>query len=271
MVERPDTTDIDREIAALRERLEDAEELRRAICDGEVDALVVGRDEEKIHVLVPHAAEQEASATLDAIHRGEVDAFVVAGERVVTLSSALTPYQILADRMQQGAASLSADSEIVYANERLTASMLRMPRTRVIGARLEQFVAEKDRGALAACLLSARKAGSQCELRLVASDGTPLHVLLSVHALSGGQLICLFSDLSLQKRHAATDERTRKFLGMLAHEFRGMLATIGYSVAYLKAGSQLEPKARDAVDSIERQTQRLSALVEDLRSVNPKD
>ena len=270
MAERADTTDIDREIAALREHLEDAEELRRAICDGEVDALVVGRDDEKIHVLVPHA-DQEAAATLEAIHRGEVDAFVVAGEKVVTLSSALHPYQILADRMQQGAATLSAGGEVIYANERLTASMLKVPRPTVLGAQLERFVVEKDRGALAACLLAARKGNAQCELRLAAADGTPLYVLLSATSLGSGQAICLFSDISLQKRHAATDERTRKFLGMLAHEFRGMLATIGYSAAFLKAGTPLEPKAREAVETIERQTQRLSALVEDLRSVNPKD
>lgn len=264
--------EIDREIAALKERLDDAEELRRAICDGEVDALVVGRDDEKIHVLVPHVAEhQEAAATLDAIHRGEVDAFVVAGERVVTLSSALSPYQILADRMQQGAVTLSAEGDVLYANERLTASMLKMPRTEVLGHPLERFVAPQDRGALAARLIAGRKGSAQGEVRLVAADGTTLNVHLSVTSLGNGQVICLFSDLSLQKRHAATDERTRKFLGMLAHEFRGMLATISYSAAYLKAGAELDDKGRDAVETIERQTQRLSALVEDLRSVNPRD
>jgi hypothetical protein len=271
MSQRPDTTEIDLEIAALRERLEDAEELRRALCDGEVDALVIGKQEGRIHVLVPHAQEAEATATLDAIHRGEVDAFVVAGEKVVTLSSALHPYQILADRMQQGAATLSPEGEVLYANEKLTASMLKVPRTEVLGARLDRFVPEKERGALAACLTAGRKGSAQCELHLAAANGNPLNVFVSVTSLGGGQVICLFSDISLQKRHAATDERTRKFLGMLAHEFRGMLATIGYSVAYLKAGTTLEPKGREAVDAIERQTQRLSALVEDLRSVNPKD
>ena len=272
MTERPDLTEIDREIVALRERLEDAEELRRAICDGEVDALVVGRGNERIHVLVPHTEKaDEAAATLDAIHRGEVDAFVVAGERVVTLQSALHPYQILADRMQQGAATLSAEGEVMYANEKLSASMLKMPRTRVLGAPLANFVAPQDRGALAACLVAGRTGSAQAEVRLLADDGTTLNVHLSVTSLGSGQVICLFSDLSLQKRHAATDERTRKFLGMLAHEFRGMLATIGYSAAYLKAGAELDDKARDAVDTIERQTQRLSALVEDLRSVNPKE
>jgi signal transduction histidine kinase len=272
MTQRPDLTEIDREIVALRERLEDAEELRRAICDGEVDALVVGRDDEKIHVLVPHTDKaDEAAATLEAIHRGEVDAFVVAGERVVTLQSALHPYQILADRMQQGAATLSADGEVMYANEKLTASMLKMPRTRVLGARLEDFTSPQDRGALAACLIAGRKGSAQGEIRLVADDGATVNVHLSVTSLGAGQVICLFSDLSLQKRHAATDERTRKFLGMLAHEFRGMLATIGYSAAYLKAGGNLDDKCREAVETIERQTQRLSALVEDLRSVNPRD
>ena len=71
-------------------------------------------------------------------------------------------------------------------------------------------------------------------------------------------------------RHEAADERTRKFLGMLAHEFRNILGPIQNSALLLKQ-KPLDADARKAVEMIERQADRLLALVEDLRRINPKD
>jgi signal transduction histidine kinase len=79
------------------------------------------------------------------------------------------------------------------------------------------------------------------------------------------------SDLRLKKRHQAADERTRKFLGMMAHEFRNILSPIHNSVALLKRMDGLSPEARKAVETIERHTTRLVGLVDDLRSINPKE
>jgi signal transduction histidine kinase len=67
-----------------------------------------------------------------------------------------------------------------------------------------------------------------------------------------------------------TDERTSRFLGTLAHEFRNILGPIANSVAYLKRSPSLDADSRKAVEVIERQAERLLALVEDLRKVNPK-
>ena len=44
--------DLEREIRALRERLEEAEDMRRAISYGEVDGFVVGPSEEDKKVLL---------------------------------------------------------------------------------------------------------------------------------------------------------------------------------------------------------------------------
>jgi nitrogen-specific signal transduction histidine kinase len=79
------------------------------------------------------------------------------------------------------------------------------------------------------------------------------------------------SDLSLQKRHEATDERTRKFLGMMAHEFRNILGPVRHSVDYLKRAGGLDDDCRKMVEVVDRQTTRLLSLVEDLRRVNPKE
>jgi signal transduction histidine kinase len=95
--------------------------------------------------------------------------------------------------------------------------------------------------------------------------------LITVTAMADGQKMCLVSDLALQKRHEATDERTRKFLGMMAHEFRNILGPVRHSVDYLKRAEGLDAQCRKMVDVVDRQSARLLALVEDLRSVNPKE
>lgn len=213
-------------------------------------------------------AAAEAQETIEAIRRGEVDAFVM-GETVVTLNNARDPYQVLADRIQQGAVTLSPRGRIVYANARLV-RMLGVPAERLLGMPFESYVAPADRQAVAALLASRNSAGSQLEARLLRSGDEPLQVLLSAATLADGQSMWLVTDLTEAKRHQAADERTRKFLGMLAHEFRNMLNGMRLSLELLKREA-LSAEGAKAVDSIERQMQRMLQVVEDLRSINPKD
>jgi signal transduction histidine kinase len=83
--------------------------------------------------------------------------------------------------------------------------------------------------------------------------------------------MCLVSDISLQKRHQAADERTRKFLGMMAHEFRNILSPIRNSVEYLKRQDGLDEECKKMVEVVDRQSTRLLGLVEDLRRINPRE
>jgi signal transduction histidine kinase len=83
--------------------------------------------------------------------------------------------------------------------------------------------------------------------------------------------MCLVSDLSLQKRHEAADERTRKFLGMMAHEFRNILAPIRSAVEMLKRNDKLDEECARMVEIVDRQSARMVALVDDLRRINPKE
>ncbi|MGO8931332.1 MAG: PAS domain-containing protein [Limisphaerales bacterium] len=48
---------------------------------------------------------------------GEVDALVM-GEEVYTLKGAETPYRLLIESMNEGAATLAADGTILYCNRR---------------------------------------------------------------------------------------------------------------------------------------------------------
>ncbi|MFN8528689.1 MAG: PAS domain-containing sensor histidine kinase [Anaerolineae bacterium] len=62
---------------------------------------------------------KEAEDTLEAVRRGEVDAFVLStaqGHQVYTLQSADQPYRLLIEDMQQGAVTLSIEGVILYSN-----------------------------------------------------------------------------------------------------------------------------------------------------------
>jgi signal transduction histidine kinase len=117
-------------------------------------------------------------------------------------------------------------------------------------------------------MLAARES-AQAELKLRCGNGDRPITQATMTSLDGHKLF-LFTDLTEQKRHEASDERTRKFLGMLAHEFRNILGPIGNSVEVLKR-KQLDPDGQKSVEMIERQTGRLLGLVEDLRRINPKE
>jgi PAS domain S-box-containing protein len=211
-------------------------------------------------------AASEARETIEAIRRGEVDAFVM-GETVIALTHAPDPYQVLADRIQQGAMTLSARGRIVYANARLV-RLLGVPAERLLGTPFESFVAPADRPALAS--LAAGQNGTQAEVRLQRAGQGTVQAALSVVALADGQSMWLVTDLTEAKRHQASDERTRKFLGMLAHEFRNMLNGMRLSLELLKRDERPAEHAK-AIESIERQMQRMLQVVEDLRTINPKD
>ncbi len=230
---------------------------------------VVTTSEEFVTLIVTdlaYDANSDAAATLEAIRRGAVDAFVVDGKQVVLLDSAKSPYRALVERMRQGAVTVAPDGTIVYANERF-AAMIALPHGRIIGTPLHELIAESDRGALQSML--AARDSAQGELKLRAANGERPVMQVSMTTLDAHKMF-LFADLTAQKRHEASDERTRKFLGMLAHEFRNILGPIQNSVLLLKQ-KPLDADARKAVEMIERQADRMLGLVDDLRRINPKE
>lgn len=219
-------------------------------------------------ILTPIALQEadDAEATIEAIRQGSVDAFVVGGKQVLMLDSAQAHYRTLVERMRQGAVTVSHEGAIAYANERFI-STIGMPHGQVVGQPLSALIAEGDRAALQTMLSAGESA--QAELKLRCTNGSRPVMLASMTSLDGHKLF-LFTDLTEQKRHEASDERTRRFLGMLAHEFRNILAPISSATQVLKMKAG-DPDSQKAAEVIERQTSRLLALVEDLRRVNPKE
>ena len=230
-------------------------------------SVVVGSDEFVTLKVAPAASEtEEARAVLEAIRQGGVDGFVVGGEQVVLLDSAQTPYRVLVERMRQGAVTTQANGTIVYVNDRF-GSMVGAPPRSLLGGQVVDHVDPLDQAAFRTFL--GRTSHAQIEVRLRASDRSRRTVLVGMTPLGAHRLL-LVSDISERKRHAASEELNRRFLGLLAEEFTNLLAPIDASAETVR-GLHADAATVRALDGIRKQTARLQALVEDLRRINPKD
>ena len=154
-------------------RLDDAEDLLRAIRDDEVDAFVVGGDSG-------------------------------AGQRVFTLSTADRPYRKFVESMRDGAATLSPSGLILYANPRL-AELLLMERDHIVGSSLASLMDDSGDVALED-IVGAGALGAVLEFDLMDSAGRPVPMLVGASPLEveGDQLTCItFADLSAHKAQEA--------------------------------------------------------------------
>ena len=172
------------------------------------------------------ARATEAEQTLQAIQAGEVDAVVVsgpAGDQVYTLRGADRAYKALVEEMGDGAATVSADGLILYAN-RAFCDMLRATPEEVAGRGIFDLAAPADRGLLEALVARASDMQDSAGLTLACGDGTrlPVHLSLTPVRLDDVLVLCaVMADLSEQRRRqdeleAAVAERTRDLRQQIA-------------------------------------------------------
>ncbi len=140
------------EVAGLRARLAEYEELMRAIRSGEVDALFIGQGEDC---------------------------------RTLTLGDAGSTYRTLVEAMSEGAAIVQRDGTLLYCNSRL-ASMLEKPLEAVMGASLLKFVLPAERAGAARLLAIGHVRASSRELTMQKCAGGSLPVQWSVSPLDLG-------------------------------------------------------------------------------------
>jgi PAS domain S-box-containing protein len=172
----------------------------------------------------------ESEATLRAIRRGDVDAIVIEGpqgSRVFSLQTPEEPYRVLAERMNEGAASLNADGTILFCNPRL-AEMVGLSSERLLGSSLISILHDAEREKFPELVRQAFEKDVRAEGQLLRSDGTMIPVQLSLSSIpleETGQGICLVAtDLSDLKR-AEQKIREQAALLDLAHDavlFRGL-------------------------------------------------
>ncbi|MCG2773960.1 MAG: PAS domain-containing protein [Desulfobacterales bacterium] len=148
----------------------------------------------------------EAEEVLQAIGSGAVDAVVVSGpegEQVFTLRGAEHAYRVLVEAMNEGAATLSLDGAILYANASL-AKMLKKPLEKIIGTSLRRYVAPEDLPLFDALLLQGAQTSSRGEITLKTNDAARLPAFMSISKLEleEAQALCIVAtDLTEQKRN----------------------------------------------------------------------
>jgi PAS domain S-box-containing protein len=152
----------------------EAEELRKAIIGGEVDAFVVGRDD--------------------------------ANRKVLLLANAYQRYRQLVEKMDQGALTTAPQGSILYANQRFS-ELLGIPLAQLYTAPLPSYVKTTDRARLAAFL--ERGSPRSMEVTFHSKDGTTIPARLSIAAFDGYASI-LVTDLrpAEWKRFAAATLRS---------------------------------------------------------------
>lgn len=168
------------EVQNLRVRLAEAEELRRAISEGDLDALVI------------HSPE---------------------GQLVFTLDSADHAYRVLVETMNEGTATLACDGTILYCNRHF-AELLRMPLPHIIGTSIYRFIAPDNTITFKVLLEKERGKG---EINMLAEGSAFLPVYLSVSSLqvdgSPNAWCLVVTDLTEQKKNEeilANIENARK-------------------------------------------------------------
>ena len=226
---------------------------------------------------------EEAEEVIRAIHTGSVDAFVVAephGNRIYTLESADRPYRLLVEQMQQGAVTLSVDGAIAYCNRRF-ADLLCLPHERLTGVAFREFIPPDGRALYESLLQQGRSGAGQCETHLQRADGGLVLVFLTFNALPpdcGAAVGVLVTDLTSQRHHEKlnaavealreSDRRKNEFLAMLAHELRNPLAPIRNALQVMRLAGGDGKVDASACIMMERQVGQMVRLVDDLLDVS---
>ena len=184
-----------RELAELRARLTEAEETLKAICAGEVDAVVV-----------PGAAGPQVSTLEDADHA----------------------YRALIESMNEGALTLTEDATILYANQCFS-RMVKRPLQQLMGASFHRFLSTGDQAALRPLLQQPSESGTKTDWLLHADDGSHLPAHISIRALpknSCGSLVfgLVVSDMTEARQNEAALRALTNRLVQVQESERGLLA-----------------------------------------------
>lgn len=236
---------------------------------------------------------EEAEDTLLAIRAGKVDAVVVSspsGERVFVLKGAEQPYRVFVETMNEGAATMRPNCDIIYCNQRF-AEIVETPLEQVIGARFEDFVVPEQQERLRPFMAEGLVHTCRAEFPLRSRRGNTVWVELSLSpvALEDCTGICLVvRNISERKRaeeeirrlntelEARVLERTQEleasnrdldaFCYSVSHDLRSPLRAIGsYSVLIREDFSrQLPPEAHRLFERIQLRAQEMDRLITDL-------
>lgn len=185
----------------------------------------------------------EAEETVRAICDGSVDAFVVqdgAGHRVYTLEGADLPYNVLVERMQQGAAILDVYGNIIYCNLSL-AHLMGVDHDSLIGVPLQRFLNSDDQVLFQTLWRETVEGPRDAEMSVRRADGTQVSTNFSFRLLTHDKSSTgvLITDLTGQKQQAELtaniqrmqDEERRRIARDLHDSVGQLLAALSMNIA----------------------------------------
>ncbi len=160
----------------------------------------------------------ELEQTLSAIQNGEVDAFLVTGDRgdqVYTLKSAERPYRIMVEQMSEGALTLSADGVILYCNESF-ARIVRCPREEVMATSIFYYVGTASQKKLRKLV----EHGGHGDIFLLARNNILVPVHISLNAMHEDDLVYYCMVVTDLTEHVQTEQiiASEKFARILLEQ-----------------------------------------------------
>ena len=217
----------------------------------------------------------EAVQTVEAIRRGEVDAFVVADggeeDRVFVLRSADRLYRLIVESMGEAAVTLSDDGVVTYCNPYFV-TLLARDRDEILGRPMRDLLTEETRAVFDTVL----KTAARGEVEFSSPEG-PIPVALAVTVLDdfdGSQYCMIVNDLRDQrsreqlraaKEAAEVANRAKDdFLAMVSHELRSPITVILGWTRMLQMNRVDRDTLALGIDNIHHSTARLLKLVEDI-------
>ena len=186
-------------------------------------------------------------------------------------------YRAIVEAANEGIWRLDRHARIVFVNERM-AQMLGVATDQMQGRHKWDFVFEEDVPAMQA-LFSRRQQGVSeeiADIRFRHENGREVWMLMSARPLYDDNrafvgAVDLFTDITERRRAEQelreVDRRKDDFLAVLGHELRAPLAPILTAVKLLEIKGPGDPSLQKLRDTILRQTQYLSTLVEELLDV----
>ena len=217
----------------------------------------------------------EAEESLQAIRRGEVDAFVVntpLGDQVYTLQGTDTIYRKILEDMAEGAIILGRDNIILYSNASF-AKLVGGYLEKVMGTSFFDYVSPNSFENFTKLVSDATQGnlGATDEFRLISMDGQETPVQISVRSIPIGDMkttYLVITDLSEREAAARRVLENERFLAigkvtaMVAHDIRGPLNIVSQATEMLKASPDRSPRM---LQLIEDNTKRALAILSDLR------